>query len=307
MEITRDSRIATRLLFATFVLGGLLGCAASAEDSAVDGERFSKYWHRGEAELTSYTLEQARYGELHPGHAVLIFVTEDFSRAKQVKLDNAAAAGADRVPILKLNATRKFNTGIYPYSMMTSIFSPVASGYQPLKVTTSSQEWCGHTFTQLNQRGEGYQARQFSYFESEGDQELELSGLRLEDELWTTIRLDPKSLPTGDLKLLPGTTYLRLRHVPIQGYDASARLAPAEQDGLVVYSVTYPRLGRSLKIQFQEAFPHEIEGWEETYRSGFGPSAQELTTRATLLRRMMSPYWRQNDLADASLRSELGL
>ena len=287
-------------LLAVLVLGSLLASAASADE-------FSDYWHRGEAELTSYTLEQARYGEVHPGHAVLIFVTEDFSRSKQVKLDDAQGAGGDRVPILKLNATRKFNTGIYPYSMMTSIFSPVAGDHHPLKVTTSSQEWCGHTFTQLNQRGEGYTVRQYSYFESEGDQELELLRVRLEDELWTTLRLDPKSLPVGELELLPGTTYLRLRHVPIAAYEAVAKLAPGEEKGLVTYSLTYPELGRTLEIHFRESFPHEIEGWEETYVSGFGPGAKRLTTRATLLRRMMSPYWKQHDLADAPLRKELGL
>nr|MBC8451166.1 hypothetical protein [Planctomycetota bacterium] len=57
---------------------------------------------------------QARYGEVHAGQAVLIFVTEDLSRSKQVKLDSVAGAGDDRVPVLKLNLTKKFDTGVYP-------------------------------------------------------------------------------------------------------------------------------------------------------------------------------------------------
>ncbi|MDP7238046.1 MAG: hypothetical protein QGI34_15090, partial [Candidatus Latescibacteria bacterium] len=40
---------------------------------------FGDYWYQGKAEITSYTLKQARYGEIHDGHVVLIFVTEDFS------------------------------------------------------------------------------------------------------------------------------------------------------------------------------------------------------------------------------------
>ncbi len=291
------NRVPKALLF--LLVTSLLALCALADER-------SDYWNRGEAELTSYALEQARYGEIHPGQAVLIFVTEDFSRAKQVKLDRPAAASDDRVPILKLNATRKFNTGLYPYSMMTSVFTPVAVGERTLKVTTSSQEWCGHTFTQLNRRGDGYWIRQQSYFESEGDQELDLQA-RLEDELWTTIRLDPKSLPVGELELIPGTVYLRLRHVPIAAYPATARLAPATEDGLMTYSLIYPQLGRSLEIDFRGAFPHEIEGWRETYRSGFGSGARELTTRAKRLRRMMSPYWQRHDLADAPLRRELAL
>ena len=77
---------------------------------------FGSYWFQGKAELTSYDLEQARYGELHKGEAVLIFVTEDFSRRKQVKLDDPAKAPADdKQPVLKLNFEKKFLSGIYPY------------------------------------------------------------------------------------------------------------------------------------------------------------------------------------------------
>jgi hypothetical protein len=40
---------------------------------------FEKYWFNGEAELSSFQLTQARYGELREGKAVMIFVTEPFS------------------------------------------------------------------------------------------------------------------------------------------------------------------------------------------------------------------------------------
>ncbi|MEM7350238.1 MAG: hypothetical protein AAF657_05495 [Acidobacteriota bacterium] len=272
--------------------------------------RFSDYWHQGKAEITSYTLEQARYGEVHPGHAVLIYVTEDFSRSKQVKLDRPGAAGADRVPILKLNFTKKFLTGIYPYSMMSSIFSPVdgSTGGQPLKVTTSSQEWCGHTFTQLNRAGDGYRIRQLSYFESEGDESVTLDDAMTEDGLWTTIRLDPSRLPTGALQLIPGTLYSRLRHLPWELQEATATLEPVTgQAGLMAYELHYPRLGRRLTIHFEKAFPHAIEGWEEAYSSGWGPGAKTLKTRATRLKSLLSDYWARHDLADVNLRQELGL
>ena len=52
---------------------------------------------------------------------VLIFVTEDFSASKQVKLDRPEKVPSDAVKVLKLNATRKFNTGIYPYSILSII------------------------------------------------------------------------------------------------------------------------------------------------------------------------------------------
>ncbi|MEX0361456.1 MAG: septum formation inhibitor Maf, partial [Allomuricauda sp.] len=47
-------------------------------------EDFKSYWYAGNAEITSYKLEQARYGELRDGTAVLIYVTEPFLPEKQV-------------------------------------------------------------------------------------------------------------------------------------------------------------------------------------------------------------------------------
>ena len=52
------------------------------------GEQFKKQWYSGKAELTSYTLQQARYGEMRNGESVLIFVTEDFSKEKLTELSD---------------------------------------------------------------------------------------------------------------------------------------------------------------------------------------------------------------------------
>ena len=267
---------------------------------------FGDYWYQGQAEITSYDLSQARYGETHPGRAVLIFVTEDFSARKHVKLDRPQKTPEDAVKVLKLNATRKFNTGIYPYSMMSSIFTPVHADRHPqtLKITTSSQEWCGHTYTQLNLEDDGYRAKLLSYFEREGDRDQIWSDGIPEDELWNRIRLDPDALPTGKVRLIPSTIFQRLKHTAWGVYDASAqRSTHASDPSLSVYTIEYARIDRRLTIHYRTAFPHQIEGWEETYRSGSG----ELTTRATLKKRILSDYWRRHDLADAPLRKELGL
>lgn len=295
------------LFFVITIMFGTSVPAAADSMRSVDAT-FGDYWYQGEAELTSYALEQARYGEIHRGHAVLIYVTEDFSRDKHVKLDNPGAAGDDRVKVLKLNFTKKFNTGLYPYSMMSSVFSPVDLDADPraLKVTTSSQEWCGHTFTQLNRTESGYRVQQFSYFESEGDTTLDLDGALTEDGLWHTIRLDPARLPTGEVRLIPGTMFLRLRHRSWEPRRADARLEPAA-GGLMAYTLSYPDLGRTLTIRFEKAFPHRVEGWEEVYSSGWGPGAGRLTTRATRMKRVMSDYWRQNRVVDGALRRKLDL
>ncbi len=293
-----------------YVLGLLLGaCLGLPATFAAAGDDFSDYWYQGKAEITSYALEQARYGEIHPGQAVLIYVTEDFSRKKQVKLDNPGAAGDDRVKVLKLNATRKFSTGLYPYSMMTSVFSPLDDPEDPrtLKVTTSSQEWCGHTFTQLNRTDKGYLVLGLSYFESEGDETIKLEGALTEDQIWTTVRLDPAKLPIGRVKLIPGTIVQRLKHLPWGVANATGTLEPAGDDGVAAYTLTYTDIDRTLTIRFREAFPHEIEGWEESYRSGWGARAQRLRTKAAKIERVMSDYWTKNRVVDGALRAELGL
>jgi len=269
-------------------------------------KEFSDYWFQGQAELTSYKLEQARYGEVHPGSAVLIFVTEDFSGQKQVKLDNPQQAGTDAVKVLKLNATRKFNTGVYPYSMMASVFTPL--NYEPsstLKITASSQEWCGHTFSQLNNRGNGFQMSLKSYFESEGDKELSLDKSLLEDELWTNIRLNPDKLPTGDIEILPSALYLRLSHRPVKAEKAEAKIVDA--DSVKTYSLSYIEFDRSLKIMFNADFPYDIISWEENYTSGFGANAKKLTTRAARDKTIMLDYWGRNSLADSVWRDKLNL
>lgn len=288
-------------LLLTLTLGFAGGLGASPPDAAA----FEGYWSRGLAEITSYRLEQARYGEIHPGQAVLIFVTEDFSRERQVKLDRPEDAGNDRVRVLKLNATKKFSTGVYPYSLMTSVFTGVDDG-KTLKLTSSAQEWCGHVFAQLNRRAEGFAVSAHSYFESEGDQNLQLPGVPLEDELWTQLRLDPAKLPTGKLELLPSVFYLRLAHRPFKPYAAEAsRVAVA--DGLSEYRVFYPELQRTLTLRYTSSFPYTIESFEETYVDGWGAGAKQLTTRATRQERLMLDYWRHNQLDDAPLRDKLGL
>ncbi len=270
-------------------------------------DAFGDYWYQGQAELTSYRLEQARYGELRDGHAVLIFVTEDISRSKQVKLDDYASAGDDRQTVLKMNLTKKFITGIYPYSLMTSVFMPIESGAGPsvVKVTTSAQEWCGHTFLQLNLKQGRYVGSGFSYFESEGDRSYDLPQVFLEDEIWTRIRLRPESLPTGDFDMIPATLFQRLSHI-----EAAPQTVQAESnssDGNVTYTVHYPKLDRTMAITYTEEFPHTIVGWRETTVSGFGENRRELTTTALRDTTIMSDYWNHNHLEDESMRALLHL
>ncbi len=264
--------------------------------------KFKAYWYNGTAEITSYTLQQARYGELREGTSSLIFVTEDFLPKIQVKADQQSSSN---IPILKLNSTKKFNTGIYPYAIMQSAFYPIADNSHAIKISSSIQEWCGHVYAQLNNRTSHYDVVSHSYFQEEADEEFQLDTAILENELWTKIRITPSDLPQGELKIVPSLEFCRLKHYSIKAYEAKASLITTE--GISKYTLIYPTLKRSISIQFKKEFPYEIEGWTETFISGSGNTAQNLTTTATKKARIISPYWNKNSNKDSVLREHLGL
>lgn len=264
-------------------------------------QEFKTYWYAGDAEITSYELQQERYGELREGKAVLIFVTEPFLPAAQVKADRDHG---DNIPVLKLNATKKFLTGIYPYSIMGSTFYPVHDNGHALKTSLSVQEWCGHVYSQINNR-EKFEFTSHSYFEGEADQRVLLEKAHLENGLWTKIRIDPQGLPLGQLEVVPSLESLRLYHREAKAYRAEAALSTS--DGISTYTLSYPDLGRSLGILFTADFPHTIEGWWEETTQGNGEGGGTLRSTATKIKNLKTAYWGQNSNQDLHLRDLLGL
>ena len=256
-------------------------------------KQFKDYWYAGDAEITSYALEQARYGELRSGTAVLIYVTEELLPQVQVKADNA---NPTNVPVLKLNATKKFNTGIYPYSIMQSTFYPVANNSHALKVSSSMQEWCGHVYAQLNNRND-FEITSHSYFQGEADENFKMDKAILENELWTQLRIDPKSLPIGNISIVPALEFIRMKHLALKPYKANAKLNNNS------YTIVYEELNRTLTINFNPTFPFDISSWEETFNSG----GKILTSKATRLKTIKTPYWQKNSNAYEVLRDTLRL
>ncbi len=291
-----------------FILSGLLLISCGEQQSGLPADSiisndFKNYWYAGNAEVSSYSLVQNRYGEERIGNAMMIFVTEDFSKNKQVKLDNPDMAGRDKVSVLKLNMTKNFVTGIYPYSMMLSAFTPVDVNQVPhtLKLTMTVQEWCGQVFSQVNLKHKKYVIAGHSYFEKEGDENLNIKVTWLEDELWNRIRLDPQSLPVGEVEMIPGLFFSRLSHVGLNSEKAIC--TKEETSDLVSYIVTYPSQKRSLAIEFEKTFPHSIKSWTEKYEQ----NGNIQTTTATLDKQMITNYWTKNKNEFLYLRDSLGL
>ena len=287
-----------------------LACSASTRNMTGEvtnekvrtiSDEVKNYWYSGTAEISSYKLTQARYGELREGEAVMVFVTEPFSVASNTKADNPSK---DNINVLKLNFTKRFNTGIYPYSMMNSSFYPVTDGNQSLKVSTSVQEWCGHVYMELRNRKK-FELENHSYFEGESFK-TELAKTDLEDDVWSQIRLHPESIKHGKLKMIPSFFYMRLMHIEAKAYDCTLHYA-TNKDQTTVVTLNYPELQRELKIRFSTDFPHSILSWTETYPDGFGPNKKMLETSGERIKTIRSAYWNQHGNTDAHLRDELGL
>lgn len=275
-----------------------------------DKQEFRKYWFSNKAEISSYDLQQAQYGKLNQGEAIMVFVSEDFRLDKQVKLESDSKENA--TPVLKLNFIKKFITGIYDYSMYTSVFTPVQTNTFPatLKVTNTNQEWCGQSFLQLNYHQNGYQVLGKSYFEDEVSEECHIDYAMLEDELWTKIRLLPiGQLPKGNVLLVPSMTSLRLRHKKVQAEMTKISLEPYKGDStfkgknLMDYRINFPESQRDLRIIFEKGFPHQIIGWEDTYEV----RKKRLTSRAILKATIQNAYWEKNTPADTTYRKLLKL
>lgn len=284
----------------------------SAQQESVAGHfsgGLSEYWYEGKAEINTYELQQARYGEIHPGTVSIIFVSEDFLTDKQVKNDNYTNPSS--TPVIKTNMIRRFITGTYDYSIMSSVFTPTKTDEQPhtLKVTTSMQDWCGQTFTQLNYEGGGkWNAQLRSYFEAEGDQNKVVPADFLEDEIFNRIRSGWEQLPTGEYRVIPNTSYLLMSHKPYEAQRATLALGDYAGDTFVgeslkSYTLDFTGLGRTLEVVFDAESPYVIRGWTESVTS----RGKSLTSVAKLTHQAREPYWSQNSVADQGRRAALGL
>jgi hypothetical protein len=304
------------------LLGSLLAAAPAAA-----APPFWSHWDDGKAEIDGYRLTQPRYGQARKGHAVMIWVTEPFSRSKHVKLDDWQRAGADNVPVLKLNQVRKFQTGIYDYSLMTSVFSPVVLGEAPaaertpLKVAFTAQEWCGTVFQQLTRVGSQLQAQWYSYFEAEGDGSLRLQAtpdLVLDDETWVRVReLMGAVFAAGRYRFLPALASVRLSHVPMvpgtltvkRGTFGTTKVPAGafETEAFELDLAWGPdaRQHQQRTLWVERAWPHRIIAWEGQ-APGFKGNEPGVE-RGELTGSMRTTYWEQQREGDERLLQQLGL
>lgn len=260
-------------------------------------EEFKEYWYSGKAEISSYELTQYRYDEPRKGKAVLIFVSEDFNTDLQVKADRP---DEQSVSVLKLNKTKDFATGIYPYHIMESTFSPIAKKAHALKTAASVHEWCGQAYMQINNRDD-LEVRIHSYFESTADKELELKEQLMENEVWNLLRIDPDSELLSTDKMIPSLEYLRLRHREAKAYPVD--ITQQKSNDTLITSFDQSTLNRTLTIYQEADHPYKILKWEESITQ----DGKTKTTSAELIKTMRSAYWNRNAPEFSRLRDSLQL
>ncbi len=265
---------------------------------------FWDHWGDGKAELASYRGEINRYGELRDATSVLVYVTEPHDRRTWVKDDSVE--GKNRVEVIKLNRVLKFQTGIYPYSVMTSIFSPVADWgrrrFQPTKVTLTAQEWCGHVFHGMWPGNESFLYESRSYFPEQGDsrQTIETAENTLyQDALPIQLRELDGEFNDGETwsgTLVPSLWRGREGHTEPTPVEATIEREETTLDETPVtrFTLTYDDV--EVVYDIEREYPHRLVRW--THSDGSHLRLQESTRL---------PYWKLNEPGDESYREELGL
>jgi hypothetical protein len=275
---------------------------------AVAQPQFDRHWYDGKAELDGYRLVVSRYGENRSGTAVMVFVTEPFSESMRVKMDDADANPGDTFTALKLNLVRDFQTGVYDYNTMVSVFAR-AETMEPVKVSFSSAEWCGHVYGEMVFRPKGIRGTTASYFEGESGP-LDLGrpeGGVTEDELFIALRgLRTDFMAPGETRAvpyLPGMFYSRLSHRAQQWTQAVISRAAAPES-IKVPAGTFDVSRYDVKIAdgrvgifyIEDAYPHRIVKWS------LPPDVNGELTGSTRLQ-----YWKTHGEGDESYLEQMGL
>lgn len=268
------------------------------------GEAFNARWSDGRAELSGYRATVNRYGEMRPAELMLLYVTEPMSRRTWIKDDNAS--GDDRVGVIKLNASLKFQTGVYPYSVLTSVFAPVDrwrdEPFAPVKISLSVQEWCGHVFHAVWPGEDRFTSQMLSYFADEGESRDEVTtpaGALYEDALLIQLReLDGAFANGRDWRgaIVPSLWNARRSHRPLAPVDATIVRSRTTLDGADVtrFELRYGDYVRTFDVEAAE--PRRVLAW----RVSDGEEAR-------LIRTARLPYWQLNHNGDERRRDEFGL
>lgn len=122
-------------------------------------------WDDGLSEMSYYEATDIIYGTQRPYTRVHLFNRQWMDPVTGVKTE-PDSRGA--VPAFKFLMAEQILTENYNYRYLATVFLR-RSDLTPLKMTSSSQEWCGQTFNHLRWTEDRLDVQSFSYFPDEGD------------------------------------------------------------------------------------------------------------------------------------------
>jgi hypothetical protein len=279
--------------------------AGAAKSAATASSAFWSVWGDGKAELSGYATTTGRYGAPRDGRVVLIYVTEPMDRRNWIKDDAGDVPPESRVNVLKLNRVLKFQTGIYPYSVMTSVFSPVdamaGERFAPVKIAMTAQEWCGSVYQRVMPAGDAFANEIRSYFHAEGDRDATVKvapGTLYEDALLIQLReLDGPFAGGKDWAgtLVPSLWSQRKSHADLAPIAATIHREDALREGVPVTRFTLTAGGATTTFDVEKAVPRRVLSW----KTSDGDEAK-------LLKTARLRYWELHDPGDEKYLQQLG-
>ena len=247
------------------------------------------YWTHGEAELSRYTGTVIRYDQPRSADLVLVVVTEKMLRDQLVKAND----WNDRrgMLVFHFNQILSFTTGVYPYRQMGSFFR-AATDWRPIKMTLGSQEWCGNTFKEAITFGNKNLFRFHSYWQDEGDGEVQLKwkgDFDYYDNLPVLLRAlagaGPWKLDLVESQFSNTAAVPKLMAAEIRITGDQALTVEGKPAGSRIFEVKYQ--GKTDRYWVARDFPNLPLQWKRGDGVNF-----------TLKKSRMLKYWELNNLGD---------
>jgi len=229
-------------------------------------------WNDGKAEVATYSAERIIYGKIRSFDYTYILVKETFNKEFNVKTDNYERN--DLFEVMKMNQICRIPTKKYPYHFLTSCFFKRYDAFRLHKLSSSSQEWCGNTYKQVDDHGKDYHLKYHSYWDGESSGKKILDGgVWYEDQLFFTLRT---------LKFKEGLEFQypvvesqkSSKVLPIKVYNANVRVKSAkaaELDSSVLNKQDFWKVelqleeGKTNSYYYSKEYPNELlqfESWD---------------------------------------------
>ncbi len=249
-------------------------------------------WDEGLAQICLYEGRQLKYGNLVPSSLEMITIRETMDQLRLVKAADASAAW----PVMKMNLTRRTRTGVYEYVQMASVFVHRDTG-RLVKLATTSSEWCGTSFTQLECPEGKAELLISNYFPSGGTRREQLDPDALPvfyDQLPLFLKQRLDSLEAGEAFQLAA---------PLLSHKPSYSVAPAQV--LEVETGTETLADGSAvdvrRVKLRTETGDETFAFAETPLRSLVYWENEAGEHYRLRKEMFLDYWNRNQPGDEAL------